>query len=152
MSGMALFTDVFQSPESQFNNSIYPFQPTTSRNCSSPEDGFRLLVSSNYIDTKAKCRHLQKNLPVKALSGRCLFEFIDWRCSHSCWYFRPSFVNCCPSNLLSDKHSLFPPFLVWIQTVHLHTVYTYTVCKMTTFRIAFYESYLSTLLVILTEI
>ncbi len=28
----------------------------------------------NYIDTKAKCRHL-KNWPVKALCGRCLSEF-----------------------------------------------------------------------------
>jgi hypothetical protein len=23
----------------------------------------------------------------------CLIEFIDWRYSQSCWYFRPSFVN-----------------------------------------------------------
>ena len=30
----------------------------------------------NYIDTKAKCRHL-KNLPVKGLCGRTLSEFID---------------------------------------------------------------------------
>ncbi len=50
----------------------------------------------NYIDTKAKCRHLNS-----WLCGRCLAEFIEWRYSQSCWYFRPSFVNCCPSNLLS---------------------------------------------------
>ncbi len=31
----------------------------------------------------------------------CLSEFIDWKYSQSCWYFRPSFVNYCPSNLLS---------------------------------------------------
>jgi len=53
----------------------------------------------NYIDTKAKCRHL-KNWPVKGLCGRCLSEFIDRRYSQSCWYLRPSFVNCCcPSPL-----------------------------------------------------
>jgi hypothetical protein len=30
----------------------------------------------NYMDTKAKCRHL-KNLTVKGLCGWCLSEFID---------------------------------------------------------------------------
>jgi hypothetical protein len=29
--------------------------------------------------------------------------FIDWRYSLSCWYLRPSFVNCCHSNLLSGS-------------------------------------------------
>ncbi len=29
----------------------------------------------------------------------CSIEFIDWRYSQSCWYFRPSFMNYCPSNL-----------------------------------------------------
>ncbi len=50
----------------------------------------------NYIDTKAKYRHL-KYWTVKGLCGRCLSEFVDWRYSQSCWYFRTSFVNCCPS-------------------------------------------------------
>ncbi len=40
----------------------------------------------NYIDTKAKCRHLKYG-PVQELRGRCLSEFIDWRYSQSCWYF-----------------------------------------------------------------
>jgi hypothetical protein len=53
------------------------------------------------IDTKAKCRHLIK------LNCICLSELIDWRYSQSCWYFRPSFGNCCPSNLLSGP--TFPP-------------------------------------------
>jgi hypothetical protein len=46
----------------------------------------------------------------------CLSEFIYRRYTQSCWYFRPSFVNCCPS-----------PLFVWT----------------TTFCINFYESYLS---------
>jgi hypothetical protein len=29
------------------------------------------------------------------LCGRSLSEFIDWRYSQSCWYFRPSFLTCC---------------------------------------------------------
>ncbi len=53
----------------------------------------------NYTDTKAKCRHLKK-LPVKGPCDRRLSEFIE-RYSQSCWYFWPSFVNCCHSNLLS---------------------------------------------------
>ncbi len=36
-----------------------------------------------------KCRHLKIFWPEKGLCGRCLSEFIDWRCSQSCWYFRP---------------------------------------------------------------
>jgi hypothetical protein len=46
----------------------------------------------NYKDTKTKCRLY-----------RCFIEFIDWRYSQSCWYFRPSFLNYCPSNLLSGS-------------------------------------------------
>jgi hypothetical protein len=41
--------------------------------------------------------------------GTLLQVFIDWRYSRSCWYFRPSFVKCCPSNLLSGSTPLPPP-------------------------------------------
>jgi len=44
----------------------------------------------NYKDTKYKCH----------LSCRVI-EFIDWRYSQSYSYFRPSFVNYCPSILFS---------------------------------------------------
>jgi hypothetical protein len=54
------------------------------------------------MDTKAKCRHLKK-LTCKGTLQQGLSEFIDWRNSQSCWYFQPSFVNNCPSNLLSDS-------------------------------------------------
>ncbi len=53
----------------------------------------------NYKDTKIKCRLYW-----------CLIEFIDWRYRQSCWYFWPSLVNYCPSNLLSG--SPLPPFPV----------------------------------------
>ncbi len=33
----------------------------------------------------------------------CLIEFIDCTYSQSCWYFWLSFVNYCPSNLLSGS-------------------------------------------------
>ncbi len=44
------------------------------------------------------------------------------------WYFRPSFVNCCPSPLLSG--STFPPapFPVWISILYVQCT-TYTVRK-----------------------
>jgi hypothetical protein len=45
--------------------------------------------------------------------------------SQTCWYFRPSFVNCCPSNLLSG--STLPPSP--LLCVNKYTVYTYTVRK-----------------------
>jgi hypothetical protein len=58
---------------------------------------------TNYKDTKTKCRLYC-----------CFIELIDWRYSLSCWYFRPSLVDCCPSNLLSGSPGLVhlpPPFL-----------------------------------------
>jgi hypothetical protein len=63
------------------------------------------IIDINYIDTKAKCRHL-KNLPVKGFCGRCLSEFIDWR------YVQPSFanVNCCPSPFSLVELSPLPLF------------------------------------------
>jgi hypothetical protein len=73
----------------------------------------------NYIDAKAKCRHLKK-----FTCGRCLSVFIDRkRYSQSCWNFRPSFVNCSPSNLLSGSTLAPPllcvkvPYILYVQTV-----------------------------------
>jgi hypothetical protein len=63
----------------------------------------------NFKDTKTKCRHIKKWTCIKGLCGRCLSEFIDWRYSQSCWYFRPIFVNYCPFNLLSGSPAPTPP-------------------------------------------
>ncbi len=35
----------------------------------------------------------------KKLTGMSSSEFIDWRDSQSCWYFRPSFVAVAPTSL-----------------------------------------------------
>jgi hypothetical protein len=78
------------------------------------------------IEGNAKCRHI-KNLPVKGLCVRCLSEFID---SQSCFYFRPSLVNCCPSKLLSGSTPprspppppTTPPFSVSQYIVYRHCV------------------------------
>jgi hypothetical protein len=90
-----------------------------------PGHGGPLQGLINYWDTKSKCRHLN-NWPVKGLCTRCLSEFIEWRYSQSLWYFRPSFVNCCPYPLLSV--STCPPplpcelvHLVWC--IHVYGVY-----------------------------
>jgi hypothetical protein len=42
-----------------------------------------------------------------------------------CWFFRPSCVNCCPSNLLSGSTLPHLP----LPCVKKYPVYTYTVCK-----------------------
>jgi|LakMenEpi03Aug12_release.lakeMendotaPanAssembly.Ray.scaffolds.fasta_scaffold708868_1 hypothetical protein len=45
-------------------------------------------------------------------------EFAGWRYSLSCWYFRPSFANYCPSVLLSGSTSPLPKVKVqYIKTV-----------------------------------
>ncbi len=62
---------------------------------------------------------LSKKLACKGTLGLCLSEFIDWRYSQSCWYFRTSFVNCCPSDLLSDSTLPTPsPFSVLISILY----------------------------------
>jgi hypothetical protein len=98
-----------------------------------------------------------------------LSGFIDWRYIQSWWYFRPSFLNCFPSNLLSGSTLSHPSPL---SCVNKSTVYKKnnksiqcvrgygvlglrqitpaaksifrSIFEMTTFCIAFYESYLST--------
>jgi hypothetical protein len=106
----------------------------------------------NYVDTKVLCRH-KENWPVKVTCGKCFSEFIDWRYSQSCWYFWPSFVTCCPYNLLSSSTLPPSPLYVWISIL-----YTRIQCvgggvwgsgpqagkHLTTFCIVFYESFLST--------
>ncbi len=63
-----------------------------------------------------------KRIHCKGLCGRCLSEFLFWRYSPSCRYFRPSFVNCCTSLLLSG--STHPPSL----PVRISILYTRIHC------------------------
>jgi hypothetical protein len=62
----------------------------------------------NDKDTKTKC-----------CLYWCLIEFIDWRYSQSCSYFRPSFVNYCPFNLLSGSPLTPLPRTVYTDSVWL---------------------------------
>jgi hypothetical protein len=60
------------------------------------------------------------------LRDRCLLDCIDWRYVQSFWYFQPSFVNCCLSNLLSGSTSPPPPALfvsnysIYRQQIHYY--------------------------------
>jgi hypothetical protein len=46
-------------------------------------------------------------------------DFTDLRYSQLCWYFRSSFVICCPSNLLSGSTvPPPPPFPLWISILY----------------------------------
>ncbi len=76
------------------------------RSCQRTGTASRAVGLINYIDTKANWCH-PKNWAVKGLWCRCLSEFMDWRYSQSRWYFRPSFVNCCLSNLLSGSQPVY---------------------------------------------
>ncbi len=78
----------------------------------------------NYIDTKGKCRHLKiLTCNGTSLGAGATSEFIDWWYSQWCWYFRRSFVNCCPSTF--SLVQLSPPPCVSKYTV----LYTYSVCR-----------------------
>ncbi len=68
----------------------------------------------NYI-----CRHL-KLLTCNGTLRHAFITvyFINWRYSQSCWYFRPSFVKCCPANLLSGSTVPPPPFPVLISILY----------------------------------
>ncbi len=67
-----------------------------------------------------------KNWPEKGLSCRCLLELTDWRYSQSYWYYGPSFVNCCPSNLFTGSN-LPPPSL--LPCVNKYILYTSMQCE-----------------------
>ncbi len=81
---------------------------------------------SNYIDfryqSSMQCRHL-KILTCKGTLQQ-VFIRVYWLEIQSVMlsYFRPSFVNCCPSNLLSSS-VLPPPFPLWISILHTRIQY-----------------------------
>jgi hypothetical protein len=62
------------------------------------------------IKSNATCRHMKK-LTSKGTLRQVFIRVFRLKIanlwctlySQSCWYFRPSFVNCCPSNLLSGS-------------------------------------------------
>ncbi len=65
----------------------------------------------NYEGSKTKCRQLKKILACKGTLRQVFIRVYILGIqsdSQTCWYFRPSFVNYCPSNLLSDSRPLFP--------------------------------------------
>ncbi len=62
----------------------------------------------NNIDTKAYCRHLKKLTCIGTLQVFIRVHILE----QSCWYVRPTFVNCCLSNLLSGSTLPPPPFPV----------------------------------------
>ncbi len=61
-------------------------------------------------------------LTCKGTLRQVFISVYNWRYIQLCWYFRPSFVNFCPSPLLSGL-TLTPPSLPCVKK---YTVYTYT--------------------------
>ncbi len=77
----------------------------------------------NYIDTKAKWRH-KKKLTCTGTLRQVFIRVYRLGYSQSCWYFRPSFVNCCLSNLLFGFILPPPLFPVWISILYTVRVYS----------------------------
>jgi hypothetical protein len=68
----------------------------------------------NFIDIKAKCCHLKK-LPCKGTLQQVFIRVYTLEILSAIlpyWYFRPSFVNCCPLPF-SLVYLSPPPFLVY---------------------------------------
>ncbi len=80
----------------------------------------------NYTDTKAKCRHLKK-LTCKGTLRQVFIRVYRLEIHSVMLVFRPSFANCCPSNLLSGSTPPTPtsPFPVWIS---IHVLYIRIPC------------------------
>ncbi len=77
------------------------------------------------IEDDAKCRYRKKLTCQGTLRQVFIRVYILEIQSVICWYFRPNFVNCCPSNLLTGSTSPPSP----LPCVNKYTVYTYTMCK-----------------------
>ncbi len=73
-----------------------------------------------YIDIKAKCSHLKK-LTCKG-TLRQVFIRLYRQEIQLVLYFQPSFVNCCPSNLLSGSTlpQSPPPSLLKVHILNTH--------------------------------
>ncbi len=81
------------------NQEVYlELEPLTS-----PRGGEAVIVSHgpNTETPNPKCRLLYW----------CTIDFIDWRYSHSFWYFRPLLGNSNPFNLLTGSSTPLPDFL-----------------------------------------
>jgi hypothetical protein len=63
----------------------------------------------NYIDSNAKCRHLYK-FTCKGTSRQVFIRVYRLEIQSVMLVFRPSFLNCCPSNLLSGSPPPPPSF------------------------------------------
>jgi hypothetical protein len=88
----------------------YSYQPLTGEHIIAllPDPTDNGLIS--YVDAKAKCRHL-KILNCKETLRQGFIRVYRLEIQ-SCWYFQPSVVNCCTSNLLSGSTLPLPPFPV----------------------------------------
>ncbi len=76
---------------------------------------------NNYKDTKPKCRLYW-----------CLIEFIDWRYSQSCWYFRPALWTIAPLTFSLVSSPPPPPSLRVI-----------TICRKVPLEVNFLDNYIS---------
>ncbi len=72
---------------------------------------------TNYLYRHQSKMSSSKKIYLYGRCGRCLSEFIDWRFSQSCWYFRPSFGTIAPLTF-SLVLLLPPPFPVWISILY----------------------------------
>jgi hypothetical protein len=82
----------------------------------------KLVLSFTILAERRVLHHGLINYKVTKIKYRlywCSIEFIDWRYFQSCWYFRPSFVKCCPSTLLSG---LLPPPPPKVKVHYIQTV------------------------------
>ncbi len=87
------------------------------------EDALKVYIMDQLtIQTPKQNVVISNDWPVKGLCGSCLSECIDLRYSQSCWYFRPSFVNCCRSNLLSGSTLTDSPPSLCQSTVYTDSV------------------------------
>ncbi len=93
------------------------------------------LASSLICDVRPT---LRARVQFRELLNTSVSNTIDWRYIQSWWYFRPSFVNCCLSDLLSGSYPP-PPFCVkvYTETVFKRNTAYGTLCRpdLTTYNI-----------------
>ncbi len=117
------FNQVYKRSNVKNISRYFPFNPLFS--CRSPATPTRSLPGEACVDISDPEVRTMDQITIKTPNPKCrlywgLIEFIDWRYSQSCWYFRPALWSIAALTF-SLVSSPLTPFPVWISILYTRT-------------------------------